>query len=156
MPLTSSPSSVFSISAPHSISFAVIALTWSGTAFLIRISPLVIAAATMNVPVSILSGIIPCLQLPSLATPSILMVSVPAPLTFAPILFRKFARSTISGSSAAFSIMVVPSASTAAIIMFSVAPTLGKSRYMDAPRSLSHDISTKDSISLFVISAPMA
>ena len=35
--------------------------------------------------------------------------------------------STISGSRAALSISVVPSASTAAISRFSVAPTLGKS-----------------------------
>jgi hypothetical protein len=38
------------------------------------------------------------------------------------------ARSTISGSLAAFSITVVPGVPTAAIIMFSVAPTLGKSK----------------------------
>ena len=45
------------------------------------------------------------------------------------------ARSTISGSRAALSITVVPSASTAAIRMFSVAPTLGKSSQICAPRS---------------------
>ena len=61
------------------------------------------------------------------------MVSVPAPLICPPILFIKLAKSTISGSCAAFSIMVVPSANAAAIIIFSVAPTLGKSKYTFAP-----------------------
>ena len=44
-------------------------------------------------------------------------------------------RSTISGSRAALSMTVVPSASTAAIRMFSVAPTLGKSSQICAPES---------------------
>ena len=79
---------------------------------------------------------------------------VPAPLTSAPISFRKLAKSTISGSSAAFSIIVVPSASTAAIIIFSVAPTDGKSKYNLDPTNLSALASTKPwSIT---ISAPKA
>ena len=91
------------------------------------------AAASIKVAASILSGMTVWLAPPRLLTPSILMVSVPAPFILAPILLRKLARSTISGSSAAFSIYVVPSASTAAVIIFSVAPTLGKSRYMVSP-----------------------
>lgn len=55
------------------------------------------------------------------------------PMMFAPIAFRKFCRSWISGSRAAFVMVVVPSARTAAIMMFSVAPTLGKSRWISAP-----------------------
>ena len=43
--------------------------------------------------------------------------------------------STISGSLATLSIVVVPRASTAAVRMFSVAPTLGKSSRMSAPAS---------------------
>ena len=43
--------------------------------------------------------------------------------------------STISGSRAALSITVVPLASTAAMRMFSVAPTLGKSSRMSPPCS---------------------
>ena len=43
------------------------------------------------------------------------MREVPAPEMRAPILDRQLARSTISGSRAAFSITVVPSASVAAI-----------------------------------------
>ena len=44
-------------------------------------------------------------------------------------------RSTISGSRAALSMTVVPFASTAAVRMFSVAPTLGKSNQIVVPRS---------------------
>ena len=44
-----------------------------------------------------------------------------------------FARSTISGSRAAFSMTVEPSATTAAMSRFSVAPTLGKSSRTCAP-----------------------
>ena len=52
------------------------------------------------------------------------MVSVPAPEIFAPIVFKKSAVSTISGSRAAFSITVVPSAKVPAIMTDKVAPTL--------------------------------
>ena len=41
----------------------------------------------------------------------------------------------MSGSRAAFSIVVVPRAKTAAVIIFSVAPTLGKSNSTGAPES---------------------
>ena len=51
------------------------------------------------------------------------MVVVPAPEILAPQVLRKFARSTICGSRAAFSITVVPSAMTDASMMFTVAPT---------------------------------
>ena len=63
----------------------------------------------------------------SSSTPVMVSVSVPAPRTLAPILFNKTAKSTISGSRAAFSITVTPSAKVAAIMIFCVAPTLGKS-----------------------------
>ena len=58
----------------------------------------------------------------------ILMVSVPAPRILAPMELRKLARSTMWGSLAAFSMTVLPSAMTAAIIMFMVAPTDTTSR----------------------------
>ena len=48
---------------------------------------------------------------------------------------RKFARSTTSGSIAAFLSVVVPSAKTAASIAFFVAPTLGMRNSIVAPRS---------------------
>ena len=63
------------------------------------------------------------------------IVAVPAPSIRAPICTSNWARSMISGSRAALSITVVPRASTAAMRMFSVAPTLGKSRPITAPRS---------------------
>ena len=56
-----------------------------------------------------------------------MIASLPAPLIFAPIAFRQFARSTTSGSLAAFSMTVVPSASVAAIIRFSVPVTVTRS-----------------------------
>ncbi len=58
-----------------------------------------------------------------LTTPRTLMTSVPAPDTFAPMAFRKFARSTICGSFAQFSMIVMPLQRTAASRMFIVAPT---------------------------------
>ena len=51
----------------------------------------------------------------------------PRPITCAPMRLRNAARSVISGSRAAFSMTVVPLASTAAVSRFSVAPTLGNS-----------------------------
>ena len=74
------------------------------------------------------SGITVCTAPFNSLTPSIRITSVPAPRILAPILFKKVAKSTISGSSAAFSMIVFPSAKVAAIITFSVAPTLGKSK----------------------------
>ncbi len=61
----------------------------------------------------------------SVCPPSMRMVLVPAPSMTAPIPLRKAHRSTISGSRAAFSITVTPSAAVAAMSRFSVAPTLG-------------------------------
>jgi hypothetical protein len=61
------------------------------------------------------------------------MREVPAPEIFAPISASIAQMSTISGSRAALSISVRPSASTAAISRFSVAPTLGKSSQIVAP-----------------------
>ena len=58
-------------------------------------------------------------------TPSTSIVADPAPWIPAPIATRNAARSAISGSRAALSITLTPSAVTAAIIRFSVAPTLG-------------------------------
>ena len=99
--------------------------------------PSVINEAITYVPASILSGIIeystPC----NSSTPSISMLGVPSPVIFAPILFRKFPKSTISGSLAAFEITVFPGILTAAIIKFCVAPTLGNPRGICAPLSLS-------------------
>ena len=62
------------------------------------------------------------------------MVSVPAPRTSAPMVFRKFARSTTWGSLAAFSMTVTPRAFTAVSMMFMVAPTETTSKYICAPK----------------------
>ncbi len=56
------------------------------------------------------------------------MVGLPAPEIFAPIAFRKFARSTTSGSHAALSMTVTPSANVAAIITFAVPKTVEPAR----------------------------
>ncbi len=89
------------------------------------ISPLLAAAIIINVPASILSGIIVYLTGFNPETPLILTVSVPAPLILAPIDVRKLAIFTISGSFAAPSITVTQSPKTEFNIRFSVAPTLG-------------------------------
>ena len=65
------------------------------------------------------------------------MRSVPAPSMRAPMAVRKSARSTTSGSRAAFSITVSPRASAAAIIRFSVPVTVTISIISRAPRSRS-------------------
>ena len=82
-------------SHPISLSFAVIDSRCLGITSFITISPCVAAAAIINVPASIWSGMIeyehPC----SLGTPFILITSVPAPFILAPIALRKLATSTI-------------------------------------------------------------
>ncbi len=95
------------------------------------------APPAKNVPASMRSPTVVCSQGCSdeSGTPSTSMVEVPAPSTRAPMATSMFARSTISGSRAAFSTSVVPSAATAAMSRFSVAPTLGNSSITLAPRS---------------------
>ena len=71
------------------------------------------------------------------STPTIVNVDEPIPEICAPISTSKSHKSATSGSRAAFSIIVSPLACTAAVRMFSVAPTDGKSRVMCAPCKLS-------------------
>ena len=92
----------------------------------------------MNVPASIRSGITvyshPC----NSRTPSTTIRGVPCPVIDAPHWFKKFARSTTSGSHAAISITVVPSASAAADMAFAVPRTVdpnGPPRNISRPRS---------------------
>ena len=88
----------------------------------------------MNVPASIWSGTTEYVASPfNSLTPFIFITSVPAPRISAPMVFKKFATSTICGSFAALSIVVVPSASTDASIAFIVAPTETTSMYIDVP-----------------------
>ena len=71
----------------------------------------------------------------SFPTPLIVRQFVPTPVIFAPASFRKWQSCVISGSCAALYRTVVPSANTAAMSTFSVAPTLGNGRQISAPFS---------------------
>ena len=70
----------------------------------------------------------------ALPTPSTAIVAVPSPAIRAPIARRSRARSTTSGSRAAFSSTVVPRARVAASIAFSVPVTVTVSKTILAPR----------------------
>ena len=120
--------------APASRSLSRITPIVSGRAWVAVIVPPVIAAATRNVPASMRSATTGCSPPLSRSTPSTTIRSLPAPSIFAPIITRHSARSTISGSFAAFSSTVRPSARVAAISTFSVAPTLTMSNTTRAPR----------------------
>ena len=100
------------------------------------------APATRKVPASTRSGMIRWRAPPSSGTPSISMRSVPAPWIRAPIAVSRRARSGISGSRAAFSRMVVPSARAAAIMRFSVPVTVTRSKTIRAPLSRAARAST--------------
>ena len=69
------------------------------------------------------SGSTGCSALCSVSRPCTQSVALPTPSIRAPILIRQWARSTTSGSRAAFSIKLSPRASTAAIRALCVAPT---------------------------------
>ena len=75
--------------------------------------------------------VVPCRR----DTPSITMVELPAPEMRAPILFRQSATSAISGSRAAFSITVWPSAKAAAISATCVPLTVTFGNTMSVPFS---------------------
>ena len=100
-------------------------------------SPPVIAAAARNVPASIRSAIIVGSARVKLAhAVRSARRGCRRPRSRAPMATRKSRASPISGSHAAFSITVRPSAGTAAIRMFPVAPTLEiVERRSSAPRS---------------------
>ena len=121
------------ISAPASLSLSKTLSIVSGLESLIVILPPVIATAVRYVAVSILSGMILKLVGLSSCTPSISNSLVPAPLILAPIWQRHSIKSLTSGSLAAFLMMVLPSAKTAAIKTFSVPVTLIVSKRISAP-----------------------
>ena len=108
---------------PASTNFSIIALKCSTLTFLIVTSPFDRAAAIAKVTASMRSGIISYLAPDRYFTPFISILGEPWPLIFAPILFKKLAKSTVSGSQAAFSIIVVAGVRVAAIITFAVANT---------------------------------
>ena len=92
-PITLIDLSISITSQPASLNLAVTGFKCSNITFSTVISPFVIAAATMKVAASILSGITSCSVAVNSLTPFILIVLVPAPLTSAPISFKKFAKS---------------------------------------------------------------
>ena len=132
---TRTQSSPLVTSAPHSCSLSATATTCAGSQRLTVTSPRVTAPAIIRVPVTIRSGMIAYSVPWSSLTPSIWIVSEPAPTILAPIARKKLAKSTTSGSIATFSSVVDPSARTAASIAFTVAPTLGIRNSIRAPVS---------------------
>ena len=94
-----------------------------GSIPIIEPDPRVEAKAAIRVPATILSPTTLWFVGFKVLTPSIVISLVPSPIIWAPIFFNILTMSTISGSLAAFSIIVVPSAKTAANNEFSVAPT---------------------------------
>ena len=100
-------------------------------------SSAIAAAMIKYVAASMRSGMISCKHPPRFETPSITIVLVPIPWILAPILFNNVAISIISGSLAAFSIVVLPLAYTAAIIILIVAPTLEISKKIFVPTNSS-------------------
>ena len=109
---------------------------FSGCASVISISLPVTAASPISEPTSMKSvpivWSVPC----SFATPSIDRILEPIPVIFAPIEFSMLHRSWTCGSLAAFNILVVPIARTAAISAFSVPVTDASSRNISFPTSL--------------------
>ncbi len=80
------------------------------------------------------SAPIRCAQPPSDSTPWMVSTFDPMPSMRAPIAVRRWHRSCTWGSQAAFAIVVLPRASTAAMTAFSVPVTDASSRYRSAPR----------------------
>ena len=122
-----------SIEAPASRSLSSTESSVSARLPVVVTRPPVIAAAIRKVPVSIRSGSTSWLPPCSFSTPWTTIRPLPACSMFAPRALRQSARSTTSGSIAAFSITLVPSASTAAMSTFSVPVTLTTSKTKRAP-----------------------
>ena len=121
------------ISRPASRSLAIVAPMVSGAAPSSVMSPRAAPTAHRKLPASMRSGMMRCSAPCNDSTPSMTMRSLPCPLMRAPILMSNSARSTTSGSRAAFSSTVCPWASTAAIIRFSVPVTVTISVRITAP-----------------------
>ena len=107
-----------------------------------RMSEPVIAAMPMKLPTSIMSGSRRCVAPPSESTPSMTSRFEPMPDIFAPIRVSMRHSCCMYGSHAALYIVVVPSASTAAIIRLAVPVIDASSSSTYAPFSRpSHDMS---------------
>ncbi len=131
--VTRSQSPPSTIVTPASRSLSITASRMDGRTPVSVTSPPAAATAHRNVPASMRSGITawraPC----SRSTPWITSRSVPIPSIRAPIATSRCARSLTSGSRAAFSITVSPSARVAAISRFSVPVTVIMSVTIRAP-----------------------
>ena len=122
--------------APASRSFAITASRCAGSVPVTRTRPPVMAPATRKVPASMRSGSTRCSQPPSRSHAlDHDACRCRRPRCSRPSRPGSAARSTTSGSRAAFSSTVRPSASVAAIIRFSVPVTVTVSWTMRAPRS---------------------
>ena len=131
------PSSTAATLAPASRSLSMTASRWSARPCRRTTSPPVAATAHRKVPASMRSATTWWVQPWSFSTPWITIRLVPWPSMRAPILISISARSVISGSCAAFSSTVSPSASAAAMRKFSVPVTVTMSVRMPAPFSRS-------------------
>ena len=121
------------MTAPIASNFLSTGCKNSADVFLVSTSPSLINAPARYEPVSIRSAMTLYSQPCRLSTPSMIIVVVPIPLIFAPIATSILARSTTSGSVAQFSRRVVPRASAAAMITFSVPPTVTISKLKSQP-----------------------
>ena len=110
--------------APIASNFSSTGVSNKDEVFLANTSPRVINAPARYEPVSIRSATTEYSQPCKRSTPSIVMVAVPIPLIFAPIATSILAKSTTSGSRAQLPSTVVPLAIAAAIMTFSVPPTV--------------------------------
>ena len=108
------------MSMPAADSLRISMSMWSGRPSSTTTSPPARPAATRNVATTNRSGMTAWVAGCSSSTPSTSIREVPAPVMFAPMALRKSARSRTSGSRAAFSMTVVPLASTAAMSTLSV------------------------------------
>ncbi|MCY1199244.1 hypothetical protein D9M72_106440 [compost metagenome] len=122
-----------SMATPASASLSRVAPRMSASVLRRTMSPPAAPTAHRKVPASMRSEMTRCSAPCRRSTPSITMRSVPWPWMRAPILMSSSARSATSGSRAAFSSTVWPSASTAAISRFSVPVTVTMSVRMEAP-----------------------
>src|SRR6266540_1121237 len=107
----------------------------SGITSSISSSPPVITARPMKLPTSVWSGPMVCSPPRSRSTPLISRRLEPTPVIRAPSAFRKRQRSCTWGSQAALPMIVWPSATAAAMMVFSVAVTDASSRNISPPRS---------------------
>jgi hypothetical protein len=125
---TRSPWGTISVSTPICATLRSSISMCSGRASSTITSPPAMPTAATKVAATTRSGTTVWRVGCSSSTPSTSSREVPAPRTTAPMAHNMSARSVTSGSFAAFSITVVPLASTAAINRLSVAVWLGYSR----------------------------